>query len=243
MVYHDTHFHLDLFPRPELLVEKIEASKIYTIAVTNSPIVFFHTKQLAKDCKYVRPSLGLHPELAFERHKEITQFIDLIDQTRYIGEVGLDNQNKSTQDYEMQKSVFEKIVRTCADKREKILTIHSRKAVKDVNSIIGSSFPGKIILHWYSGGIKDLETALDYGFYFSINYPMTQSNSGQKIIEALPPDRMLIETDGPFVEYMNEPATPLLSNIIVKEVCKIKSNTEIKMMPEDFQNNFRTLIS
>jgi len=41
-------------------------------------------------------------------------------------------------------------------------------------------------------------------FNFSINYPMTLSESGKKIIERLPIDRIFIETDGPFTALSNQ---------------------------------------
>ncbi|MCW3070302.1 MAG: TatD family deoxyribonuclease [Bacteroidetes bacterium] len=243
MAFHDTHFHLDLFKNPEETVKKIESAGVYTIAVTNSPSVFFYTKKITEGCKYVKAAIGLHPELAYERKHEVDQLIELLGETRYIGEVGLDNSNKLPVNYETQKVIFKRILQACSDKKNKILTIHSRNAAKDVIDMIGSRFWGKIILHWYSGSIKELERALDYGFYFSINYSMTKSSNGRKIINALPQNRILIETDGPFIEYKKAPATPLMSEIIANEICKIKLESNIKITPEDIQTNFKDLLS
>ena len=166
---HDTHFHLDLFNNPGNVLAQIERAKIYTIAVTNLPDLFSHTDTLTQNSKYVRPALGFHPELVCQHKQQFEKFIKLCEQTRYIGEVGLDNYNKSPSDYATQKNVFEKIIRNCSDLGKKILTVHSRRAEKDVVSIVGSNFSGKIILHWYSGSIKEIERALDYNFYFSVN--------------------------------------------------------------------------
>ena len=117
----------------------------------------FNTKKLCEGFKYVRPSLGYHPELAFKFNNQLDLFCQLLDETRYIGEVGLDNQRKTTEDFSMQKQIFERIIFACAEKENKILTIHSRKAEKEVISIIGDNFPGKVILHWYSGSLRELE--------------------------------------------------------------------------------------
>ncbi|MDP1728434.1 MAG: Qat anti-phage system TatD family nuclease QatD [Bacteroidota bacterium] len=238
MLLHDTHFHLDLFPNPEEMVSIIEKAKIYTIAVTNSPSVFFYTKRITSASKYIKPALGLHPELASQRKKEIKQFLELIDETRYIGEIGLDNLNKTSDDYLIQKQIFETILRACADKRNKILTIHSRKASKDVISMIGNNYPGKVILHWYSGGAKELEKAIKNGYYFSINYSMTISESGKKIIEQIPIERILIETDGPFTVFSEKPSTPELSEQIFVNIKRIKKVTYDFLSP-----NFKSLIS
>lgn len=230
MKYHDTHFHLDLMPNPIEVVKQIEKSEVYTIAVTNSPEVFFYTENITKGNKYIRPALGLHPELVGQRFKEIKKFIELIEKTKYIGEIGLDNFNKSPSDYKKQKEVFEKIVTTCSDYRDKILTIHSRRAENDLLDILGDDFPGKVILHWYSGSIKNLERAISRGYYISVNYQMTKSKNGQKIINCIPNHQILLESDGPFISKETKKFTPLMVNIILDNLCVLKKsiNDELK---------------
>lgn len=238
MILHDTHYHLDLCKNPEEMALNIEQAKVYTIAVTNTPSVFFYTHKISQKSKYIRAALGLHPELASQRYNEMSLFSDLINQTRYIGEIGLDNYNRSSEDYNIQKIVFNKILDLCADKKNKIITVHSRKATSDVISMIGDNFSGKVILHWYTGGLKDLDTAIKYGFYFSVNYPMTISESGRKIIERLPADRLLLETDGPFTSYHTRDFSPLLCNEVHENILKLKKS----IMSETISENFRNLI-
>ncbi len=228
MKYHDTHFHLDLMPNPIEVLKQIEKSKIYTIAVTNSPEVFHYTESITKSTKYIRPSLGLHPELVGERYKEIKKFIELIDRTKYIGEIGLDNSNKSLSDYKKQIAVFDKIVNTCAASGDKVLTIHSRKAESDVLEILSEDFPGKVIMHWYSGSLKNLEKAISRGYYFSINYQMTKSLNGQNIINCIPNNQILLESDGPFISKGREKFTPLLVNLILENICILKKSNSVK---------------
>lgn len=234
MFLYDTHFHLDLCPKPEEMIAQIEEAKIYTIAVTNAPSVFFYTQKVTSDSKYVRAALGLHPELAAQRKNEIEQFTKLISETKYIGEIGLDNQNKSKDDYSIQKEVFQKILTACADKKEKILTVHSRRASTDVISMIGNNFPGKVILHWYSGSKKDVEVALKYGFYFSINYPMLNSRNGNEIIKRVPLERILIETDGPFTTHGNLPFNPLMCSIIVEKIIENRTTLTREQLCQNF---------
>jgi TatD DNase family protein len=242
---HDTHYHLDLTKDPEAMADTIEAAGIYTIAVTNSPSVFRFTQKIASKRKFLRAALGLHPELAYERNKEVDSFIDLSTQTRYIGEVGLDNSNKSKVDYTIQKKVFSKIIETCANQKNKIITVHSRKSSKDVIDIISSNFPGKIILHWYSGGLADFEKSIENGYYFSINYPMTLSDSGRRLIQRIPLDRILLESDGPFTTLNSEACTPLISKIILERIVSIKSQQGV--VAEEVQsaigNNFKIVIT
>lgn len=240
---HDTHFHLDLFDAPHHVLQQIEQAKIYTVAVTNVPEVFVHTENLVKESKYVRAALGLHPELANQHHHQVPLFIQLLAKTRYIGEVGLDNQYKSAADYAQQKKVFEQILTACRAATGKILTIHSRRAEKDVIAMIGSNFPGKIILHWFSGSLRELDRAISHGFYFSINHAMTQSENGQKIINRLPTDRILLETDGPFVKIADNPCDPTVIPHIVEKIISLKKVDRPDFSVFDFYNNFKALIS
>jgi TatD DNase family protein len=211
---------------PEKVANEVEWRQVYTIAVTNSPSVFFFTEKVTSSKKYIHAALGLHPELAAERHREVERFIELIDRTRYIGEIGLDNSNKSPSDYQTQKKVFEKLISVCADKSDKILTIHSRKAAKDVLDILGDDFPGKVILHWYSDPLKHVEIAVDRGYYFSINYPMLQSKSGIKVIESIPIERILIETDGPFTTVKRKKCSPLDVPMILRDLFLVRRDVE-----------------
>jgi len=244
MRYHDTHFHLDLVSDPEEVANQIEQQQVYTIAVTNSPTVFFFTDKIASNKKYIQAALGLHPELAAERFKEVDQFKQLIGRTRYIGEIGLDNSNKTMEDYQKQKLVFEKLISICADKGDKILTVHSRKAAKDVLDILGDTFPGKVILHWYSDPIKHIEIALERGYYFSINYPMLLSKNGKKIIESIPLDRILLETDGPFTKKQNKVFTPLMTSIICEKLYLLKGKNEsFEFFQKSIYGNFEKVIN
>ena len=57
----------------------------------------------------------------------------------------------------------------------------------------------KAIFHWYSGKIGTLNKILDSGYYFSINSNMCKSKKGQNIISRLPKNKILVETDAPFI--------------------------------------------
>jgi TatD DNase family protein len=224
-------------------MQKIELEKIYTIAVTNVPEVFRHTHALVKGSKYTRAALGLHPELAAQHRHQLPLFQELLSETRYVGEVGLDKYNKSSEDFAYQMRVFEKILLACTAAKGKILTVHSRRAEKEVIEMIGGTFPGKVILHWYSGSLSELDKALARGFYFSINYAMTLSENGKKIIAHLPTNRILLETDGPFVKIGDSACDP---TVIPKIAEKIISLIKVKgrdFSIFDFHNNFKSLVS
>jgi TatD DNase family protein len=204
----DTHFHLDLFPDPAAVVARCEAERIYTIAVTNAPCVFEKTERLTTGRKYVRAALGLHPELAVQRRGELSMFRELLSRTRYVGEIGLDYSTPSAEERRAQRSIFDQIVQLCSHAGDKVLTIHSRRAADDVVDALGDSFQGTAILHWYSGSFKALDRAVLAGAYFSLNTAMCLGPRFPSLLARIPRDRVLTETDGPFVDVRGRRAEP-----------------------------------
>ena len=204
----DTHFHLDLFPDPAAVVARCEAERIYTIAVTNAPCVFEKTERLTTGRKYVRAALGLHPELAVQRRAELPMFRELLSRTRYVGEIGLDYSTPSSEERRVQRSIFEQIVQLCSEAGDKVLTTHSRRAADDVVDVFGDSFRGTVILHWYSGSFKALDRAVAAGAYFSLNTAMCLGPRFASLLARIPGERILTETDGPFVDVHGRKAEP-----------------------------------
>ncbi len=235
----DTHFHLDLFESFIDVVKEIEEKQIYTIAVTNLPVLYTKLKNKVNS-KYIRPALGFHPELLQEYQKYIPEMWSLLGDTKYIGEVGLDFKI-AKESKQLQISFFEELIERCNKMGGKILTVHSRMSADDIVSIIGSNFNGKIILHWYSGNKTTLSKALDNGFYFSVNYAMLNSNSGKDIINSIPLERLLLESDGPFIKYNNKPFTPSNINIVTSKLSQLK-NIEQDKMYSNLWDNFKTLL-
>ena len=204
----DTHCHLDLFPDPASLIRTVERAQVYTIAVTNTPSVFTHLERMVEGCRYVRPAIGLHPELAAERAGELPLLKKLLVRTRYVGEVGLDYVSAGPADRVTQRRILTAVVEWCDMAGGKVVTAHSRRAAEDTIEAFGDSFRGTWILHWYSGSARTQDRALSRGAYFSVNPAMARSDKGQALIRRIPPERVLTETDGPFVRVGNDPARP-----------------------------------
>jgi len=193
----DTHFHLDLQTNRIASIREIEEHQIYTIAVTNLPDLYRRgLEQVAS--KYIRLALGFHPELIQQFANQIPLMWDYLPTSRYIGEVGLDFCNPKSK--REQILFFSELIDRCRYDSKKIISIHSRRAVKEVLEIIGSNFRFKPILHWYSGNKADLIRAIDNGFYFSVNHLMMNSRNFRNLLSLIPNERILLETDSPFVD-------------------------------------------
>lgn len=207
----DAHCHIDLFPDPLTIAAEIQRLQIHTIAVTNAPSVFHFTANLAEHNSFIHAAAGLHPELVKSHGRELPILMELIVQAQFVGEVGLDFVTTNTQERIDQEIVFGKVLKRCADLGGRVVTIHSRRSSGRVLEMISETNPGSPILHWFSGPKKDLRRAVQLGCWFSINPAMTRSQSGQKLIAEMPRQKVLIESDGPFVEQDGNHITPALA--------------------------------
>lgn len=238
---YDTHFHLDLQKSKIEALKEIERNKIYTIAVTNLPPLYEKLKNEV-DNKYVRVALGFHPELLNQYQKYIPKMWGLLHDSKYIGEVGIDLKT-SKDSKNLQVSFFAELISRCNDYGNKVLTIHSRMAAAEVVSIIGDSFNGKIILHWYSGSKQVLLNAINNGYYFSVNHAMLNSESGRKIIANIPNDKLLIETDSPFVSMDGSNYSQLSQIKQTMESLALIKNININTLNSLLWQNFIDVIS
>jgi TatD DNase family protein len=112
-------------------------------------------------------------------HHELPLFEELLPTTRYIGEVGLDFSKDHITHRDAQLRTLERIADMVAGAGDKILSLHSRGAEREVVELFGDAFPATLILHWYSGSLRVLEQAAACGFYFSVNHAMCRSRRGR----------------------------------------------------------------
>lgn len=193
----DVHCHFDMMPNPEVYVRQKEETGDIVIGMTNLPSHFQIGQPFVMHYKHIRLGLGFHPLLAAENKKELTLFKRLIDETSYIGEIGLDFSREGYASKEEQIIVLKEILTTLRGKK-KIVSVHSRRAEKELLGLLGEFNIENVIFHWYSGSVSLIPEILERGYYFSINEAMTLSRSGNSIIEKIPKDRILMETDAPY---------------------------------------------
>ncbi|MCE4224929.1 TatD family hydrolase [Methylobacterium sp. C25] len=205
----DFHCHLDLYPDPEMVVRQADEARIYVLSVTTTPKAWRRTSEMAKDCTRIRTALGLHPELAHERHAELPLFEALLPQTRYVGEVGLDGSPDLKPHAQIQRKVFKTVLKLSSRQGGRVLSIHSRRASDEVLECLRAEpDAGTPILHWFSGSQAQLRRAIDQGCWFSVGLPMSRSDRGRALLASLPRDRVLTETDGPFAQEGNRAVKP-----------------------------------
>ena len=239
----DLHCHIDLYPKPESLIYECKKRDIYVLSVTTTPKAWRGTTALLNDCPRIIPALGLHPQLAYQRRQELPLFEELIKETRYIGEIGLDGSKEFLSHIDVQVKVFRKILQICASSGGRILSIHSRGAANDVLDEL-EAYPdsGKPILHWFSGNYQELKRAIDIGCWFSVGPAMLRSKKGKEITTRIPRDKILTESDGPFAKLNKKPLTPMDMPKAIEILAQLWGEP-IKAVNERLLNSFRNLLA
>ena len=197
MTFIDTHCHIDMLPNPERYLIENEQKGNITIGMTNLPSHFALGKAHFRHLKYSRLALGIHPLLVSEHTEEIDDFIAMIDETSYIGEIGLDFSYEGMKTKHQQLASLDKIL-TALERKKKIISVHSRRAETELFELLISHDIRNVIFHWYSGKIALIPEIISREYYFSVNEAMCSSDNGRRIISCIPTNRILIETDAPF---------------------------------------------
>ncbi len=208
----DYHCHLDLYPNHKSLLAESQKNGIATLTVTTTPKAWQKNVEMALNYDQIRVALGLHPQLVSQRANELVLFEELLQSSRFVGEVGLDASKKFYHSFTQQQQVFHNILQMCAQYNNKIISVHSAYSSKKVLDALETYFfpnKGKVVLHWFSGSKYDIQRAVEMGCYFSINQEMLKNKNIQKNFSCIPLDKILSETDGPFIEYKGDVIKPI----------------------------------
>ena len=205
----DFHCHLDLYPNAREVFAQAVEKNAFTWLVTTSPRAFVATSRVLGSHPKVCITPGMHPEIVHERHAELDLLLEQIEHAPAVGEVGLDGSRRFQHSYQAQRRVFNAVVEQCAKVGGRVLSIHSRQAVRDVLSIL-ADHPGfgTAVLHWFSGSASELKAAADQGCWFSIGPAAFNSASGKALAKKLPHDRVVPESDGPFAQFNGATVMP-----------------------------------
>ncbi len=241
----DFHCHLDLYPDPVAAIADAEAAGIYTLTVTTTPRAWPRNNELTKCTSRIRAALGLHPQLVKERSEEISLWDKYLDEARYVGEVGLDAGPQYYRSFDLQKEIFEHILKKCAKSGEKVLSIHSARAARAVLDLVELNLPqgrGKAVLHWLTGSKAEACRAVELGCYFSVNGRMLETEKGQDLIGILPLNRLLTETDGPFTKVGGRPVCPRDVAVTLEKLAALRG-LPLQEMSVTIARNLKSIVS
>lgn len=237
----DTHCHIDLYPDPRRALEHCVKTDVTVLAMTNLPSHFEMGYAHFQSLKKIRLALGMHPLMADSHQKEFKLFLNNLDKTSYIGEIGLDFSREGIATKDIQTATFTKVLETVSQSK-KVLSIHSRRAEKEVLDLLKKFKIKNAIFHWYSGPLSLIDSIINEGYFFSVNSAMVQSESGRKIIAKIPLNFLLTETDGPFIADNNVPLKPGQVAQVISYVGQ-SLNVSEKLVEQAILSNFNKIIS
>jgi TatD DNase family protein len=218
---HDSHCHVDAYRCPEDIANAAESAGVFTIAVTNLPSAFAEGEPHLRGFRHVKLATGLHPLLA-QHHTPAQRrlFVETLERTGFVGEIGLDysQQGRSSRDAQIRTLEF---VLDHLVGRGKFATLHSRRAEGDVRRMLADRGITPVVFHWYSGALGELERILGDGHYLSINPRMLISKNGAGIVERIPRDRALLETDGPFCKMRGRELVPADTATVCEKLAEL----------------------
>ncbi len=217
----DTHCHLqfqDFDPDRESVIRRAAEGGVSALLCVGTDVGTSRgANGLAQKFPFIYSTVGYHPheakhfnESIFEELREVTQSTKVV----AIGEIGLDYYRNLSPE-EDQKKCFIRMLELADEFRHPIL-LHIRDAYPDLVSILKAhvSLPIRGVNHCFSGTAANLETLLALGLHisFSGNITYPKSEGLREAVKACPLDRMLIETDAPYLSPQsvrgkrNEPA-------------------------------------
>lgn len=236
------HCHIDLYPDPHHIAKQCTERRLYVLSVTTVPSAFEGTLALAPEGGRIRTALGLHPELAVARERELPLFEQLLPKTRYVGEIGLDGSRDHRATLDHQAAILSDILRMCARAGGRTITLHSRGAAGPLlDRLAAESAAGTFVLHWFLGSARQIVRASEMGCWFSVGPSMLASASGTAAVAKMPVDRILPESDGPFGLFEERAAYPWDAWNIVPTLAKLWNKRE-QEVEHQLMTNFKSLV-
>jgi len=252
-MYIDTHAHLNFEAFKDdwqEVVRKAQVDGVKKIIIPGSDLeTSKRSVEIADKTEGLYAAVGFHPHHCKEL-RDFNKVIDRLEQLANnkkvvaIGECGLDyhvyqktkyaSTALSTSQKNLQKKVFGKQIQL-AKSLNLPMVIHNREAQKDILDVMDHfcKSDGKYprgVFHCISGGVKYLKKVLEKGFYIGVDGNVTYSDEVKALVKEAPLDRLLIETDSPYLlpEPLRNNLTDRLRNqptnvkIVAESVSEIK---------------------
>lgn len=263
MKYLDAHTHAHFaaydLDRAEVLV-RAKTAGVAMINVGTGLKTSEEAIKLAEGNNGLWATIGLHPIHASESHDDKSEgtgseaeefiyekYLSLAKHEKVvaIGECGLDYFRIEDKDLEIknkQKEIFLEQIRL-AKEVEKPLMIHCRSAFPDLIQLLKENkselnpIPG--ITHFFAGTKEEAKELLDLGFYFTFGGVITFVRDYDGVINLVPLDRMMSETDAPYVTptpYRGKRNEPAYVIEVVKKLSELKKVSVETMADQIWRN-------
>ncbi len=261
----DSHCHLS-FPELSSRLDDIRAAmdqaqvdRALCICTTLEEFESVHALALAYDNFWA--TVGVHPDNEGIEEPSVAKLLELAARPKVvaIGETGLDyyqmderKGGRGIEDLEWQRERFRTHVRA-ARQCGKPLVIHTRASSDDTVAILkeegedGSPGSAGGVFHCFTETAQVARAALDLGFYISFSGILTFKNAAdlREVAAFVPPDRMLIETDSPYlapVPFRGKTNDPSLVPYVARQIAEVRGMA-VEAVGELTSRNFERLFA
>lgn len=209
MAFFDTHCHIGFTADSLALVRDACASgsSLAWVSVTPQEFEGFQPLEDRYQAKQIYRGLGLHPWWVPSSSQELTSLLDQFDAllayADFFGEVGLDFSKRWAAAAPQQMKALSHVIKRCCNHPLPV-SLHCVRAYNEVLSLLSKTSCAShapVIFHWFSGSSDQLQQAIALGCWFSINPRMLNAKRGRAYVQAIPRDRLLLETDAPEVPW------------------------------------------
>ena len=249
-MYIDSHCHIN-FPDladklPEVFDLMAHNQVSHALCISVELEKFPEVLALAEAHPNVYASVGVHPDHEDCTEPSVEELVALADHPKVvaIGETGLDY-FRLTGDLEWQRERFRTHIRAARAAR-KPLVIHTRSAAEDTLRIMREEHAGEAggVMHCFTESLAVAEAAIEQGFYISFSGIVTFKNaiSLREVAAAIPLERMLIETDSPYlapVPHRGKTNQPGFVKYVAEEIARVRGITVDAVGEATTQNFFR----
>lgn len=254
----DSHCHLQ-FPqydndREEILRQALEAG-IGLICVGTDLETSRQGIELAQKHENIWATVGLHPNDNLKEEFDASAYEKLLKKPKVvgIGEIGLDYyRTTDPEDKKFQRERFEKQL-DIAIKAKVPIILHSRDAGKGSTGLVHldmldilqncklkiDNYKPAGVAHSFTGSIEDAKKYLELGFYLGFNGILTFARQYDEMVRYVPLDRILVETDSPFLApepYRGQRNEPVYIIEVAKKVAELKNASVGEVFEKTTQN-------
>ena len=232
----DTHCHLnllDLAPfngsEEDMITDMLDHGVKRVVCISIDLETLPEVLSFADRYDAVYASVGVHPSSSLEAGPDVDTLVILAQKPKVvaIGETGLDYHYNDSGLENMREQFRTHIQAAQAVKRP--LIIHTRAAQKDTIQIMQDEQARDVggIMHCFTETQAMAKASMDMGFYISFSGIVTFKNAAnvQAVAEYVPLDRMLIETDAPYltpVPFRGKPNRPSYVRFVAEKIAELK---------------------
>lgn len=245
----DTHAHPQ-FPQydgdREAVLARAHDARIGIVCIGTDIRTSKQAIDIARSCDGVYASIGLHPNGSIEEQFSVEAYAELVGSNAVvaIGEIGLDYyRTEAGQARSLQLERFERQLELATATNLPVI-LHCRDAYEEMYAVL-QRHTVRGIIHSFTGSVAQASPFLDLGYGIGLNAITTFSSDYRELVRYVPDDRLLLETDAPFLApdpHRGRRNEPFYIIETAKRIAEIR-NTSYEKLAETTTNNALEMFS